>query len=110
MNIGGSVRINPLGLACLCGFVLLILYFNLGGGGENSAVRTGSGRKISMKELLSVSIEVAKRGGLEVKKIREAVSEIFLVLKDDALSKVTFSRLISEKSRRARREKAPTTR
>ena len=41
--------------------------------GDNSALEK-RGRMVSMRELLAVSIDVAKRGGFEVKKVRDQVS------------------------------------
>ena len=42
------------------------------GGGSDSALEK-TGRTVSMKELLAVAIDVAKKGGYEVKKVREQV-------------------------------------
>ena len=75
MNLGGSgVRVNPLGVVILVLVGILCLYYTFGGGGGGS----GSGvvkydRSVSMKKLLAVSIEMAKRGGAEVKRIRQKV-------------------------------------
>ena len=30
MNLGGSIRINPTGIAIICGIIILIVYFNSG--------------------------------------------------------------------------------
>lgn len=69
MNIGGSIRVNPLGLALLAFFALALLWWNFGGGGGGDSGEA----TVSMKQLLAVCIEAAKRGGKEVKKIREEV-------------------------------------
>ena len=66
MNAGGSVRLNPIGVAVLVLLGLLFLYLNMGSSSPDI-----NGDKVSMKRLLSVAIEVAKRGGAEVKTIRE---------------------------------------
>ena len=61
--MGGSIRINPCGLLCLGILSLLILYYTFG--------RTDNREKISIKVLLSASIDIAKKGGYQVKTIRE---------------------------------------
>ncbi len=74
MNFGGAVRVNPLGIALLVAVGLLVVYFNLGGSStSNPSSASGGvyGDRVSLKELLSVSIQAAKRGGQEVKRIRE---------------------------------------
>jgi len=58
-----SIRINPCGLLCLGIASLLILYYTFG--------RTDNREKISIKTLLSASIDIAKKGGHIVKTIRE---------------------------------------
>ena len=72
MNFGGSVRINPTGVAILCGIVILLVYFNSGGG--EGAGRPGPGgstaQTVNLKELLSVAISVAEAGGREVVAVR----------------------------------------
>lgn len=75
--MGGNVRVNPLGVGILVFFCIVLIYFNLGGGGSSSEAGSGptvkNGGKVSMKQLLAVSIQMAKRGGDEVKRIREQV-------------------------------------
>jgi len=78
MNLGGgSVRINPAGILLVAVVFILFVYFNLGGnnGGAVSSDDLESYQKmsdsVSLKSLLAVSIEMAKRGGAEVKRIRE---------------------------------------
>lgn len=71
MNFGGSVRINPLGLVVLTVVALIIIYFNFGRNSVGNQAQ--SHQSISMKALLAVSIEMAKRGGTEVKRIREQI-------------------------------------
>ena len=63
--LGGSIRLNPCGLLCLGLASLLILYYTFG--------RADDREKISIKVLLSASIDVAKKGGYIVKSIREKV-------------------------------------
>ena len=67
MNFGGSVRVNPTGVAIMCGIVILIIFFNSGGGGSasNKAAQT-----INLKQLLSVAIAAAEAGGREVVAVR----------------------------------------
>ena len=74
MNLGGSVRINPTGVAILCGVIILLVYFNSGGGGAALSGRPGgaaSSQTVSLKELLSVAISVAEAGGREVVAVRK---------------------------------------
>ena len=79
MTCGGNIRLNPLGILFLTVVVVVLIYFNTGGGPpevDNYAKVSGT---VSMKSLLAVSIEMAKRGGREVKRIRELVSFIFML-------------------------------
>lgn len=69
MNVGGSIRVNPLGLAIIVIMALGLLYFTFGSDSKSSP----EGQMVSMKQLLAVGIEMAKRGGAEVKRIREQV-------------------------------------
>ena len=79
MNLGGgSVRINPAGVLLVAVVFILFVYFNLGG--NNGAVSPDDlesyqkmSDSVSLKSLLAVSIEMARRGGAEVKRIREQV-------------------------------------
>ena len=75
MNFGGSVRINPTGVAILCGIIILLVYFNSGGGAAGGlAGRPGgstSSQTVNLKELLSVAISVAEAGGQEVVAVRK---------------------------------------
>ena len=82
MNLGGgSVRINPAGVLLVAVVFILFVYFNLGGnnGGAVSSDDLESYLKmsdsVSLKSLLAVSIEMARRGGAEVKRIREQVRQ-----------------------------------
>ena len=73
MNLGGSgVRLNPLGVVILVLVGILCLYYTFGGSGGGGGV-VKYDRSVSMKKLLAVSIEMAKRGGAEVKRIRQQV-------------------------------------
>ena len=72
MNFGGSVRLNPCGLAVLALVALALVYLNWPS--SYAGVSGNNDDYVSMKDLLSVSIEVARRGGREVKRIREEVS------------------------------------
>ena len=76
MNFGGSVRVNPTGVAILCGVIILLVYLNGGGGGGKFRDRTslktsGSGQTVNLKELLAVAISAAEAGGREVKAVRK---------------------------------------
>ena len=77
MNCGGgsSVRVNPIGIIFVCVVFIVLIYFNIGTKDSSSALKRDriTTETISLKALLSVSIEIAKRGGAEVKRIREQV-------------------------------------
>ena len=73
MNIGGSIRLNPCGLLVLGLLSLFLIYYTFGRSGNN-ATNTES---ISIKALLAASIDVAKKGGYQVKSIREQVRNVF---------------------------------
>ena len=92
MNFGGSIRVNPTGVALLCGLLILMVYLNSGGSSSNTDPRLrnqsdkskgGSSSntdprlrnqsdksKVDLKELLSVAIAVAEAGGREVVAVR----------------------------------------
>lgn len=67
MNFGGSVRINPTGVAILCGIVILIIFFNSGGSGPSH----NTSKTVNLKQLLSVAIAAAEAGGKEVVAVRK---------------------------------------
>ena len=73
MNLGGSVRINPTGVALICGIIILLVYFNSGSSSSSASVdpRLRSQSTVNLAELLSVAIAVAEAGGREVKEVRE---------------------------------------
>jgi hypothetical protein len=70
MNCSGTVRLNPWGALCVGLLLFFVVYFNLG----SSSTSLLTLNTVSLKSLLAASIEIAKRGGHEVKKIREMVS------------------------------------
>jgi len=70
MNLGGSVRLNPVGLAVLCGVVLLIIFFS-SGSSKAAGPEVSQSSKISLKKLLSVAIAAAEKGGDEVVAVRQ---------------------------------------
>ena len=72
MIIGGSIRLNPCGLLTLGLVTLFLMYYSFGW----ATNKNSHAESISIKSLLAASIDVAKRGGLEVKRIREQVSNI----------------------------------
>lgn len=64
MNLGGTVKLNPVGFAVLCGFsFILVLYCLAGRGAANT--------DISLKELLAAAVNVAEKGGEVVSKYRD---------------------------------------
>eukprot|EP00092_Neocalanus_flemingeri_P040989 GFUD01044632.1.p1 GENE.GFUD01044632.1~~GFUD01044632.1.p1 ORF type:complete len:346 (+),score=67.80 GFUD01044632.1:158-1195(+) len=67
MNFGGSVRVNPTGVAIMCGIVILIIFFNSGGRGSASSK---TAQTVNLKQLLSVAIAAAEAGGREVVAVR----------------------------------------
>ncbi len=75
MTIGGSIRINTLGLTVASLSVLGALWYCFG---VSSKVSYYHGPKpedaglVSVRQLLAVSLEAARRGGREVKRVREA--------------------------------------
>jgi len=70
MNCSGTVRLNPWGALFIGLLIFFVVYFNMG----NSGSTLITFNTISLKSLLVASIDIAKRGGFEVKKIREMVS------------------------------------
>ena len=77
MNLGGSVRLNPCGVAVITLLAAALIYLNWpwssSWSGPSPHHASSSDEEVSMKSLLSVAIEAAKRGGREVKRIREEV-------------------------------------
>ncbi|TRY79927.1 hypothetical protein TCAL_07065 [Tigriopus californicus] len=73
--MGGSVRINRWGLL-LVGAVAFLVFYTFRGGKSVDKPIPSSTAPVSLKELLSVAIEAAHRGGVEVKRIREQVDDI----------------------------------
>ena len=74
MNCSGTVRINPIGALLIGVVIILIVYFNFG---NNNIESISAYRTVSLKSLLVASVEIAKRGGAEVKAIREQVIIFF---------------------------------
>lgn len=85
VNFGGTVRVNPLGIALICGIIFLLIIFNSGGEKKpgklpgpglmetKSSLGVGGDGEVSLKKLLSVAIDVAQQGGSEVARIRNLV-------------------------------------
>jgi len=81
VNFGGTVRLNPLGIALICGIIILLVIFNSGGEKKPGKIpglmdsRSSLGEdvagEISLKRLLAVAIDVAEQGGAEVARIRK---------------------------------------
>jgi len=65
MIMSGSIRLNPCGLLVLGLLSLFLIYYTFGGADHRE--------KVSIKALLAASIDVAKKGGHQVKSIREQV-------------------------------------
>jgi inositol monophosphatase 3 len=61
-----NVRLNPVGLFVIVAAILCIFFYAFGIPGFSKNER------ISMRELLSVSVDLAERGGKRVKEIAEA--------------------------------------
>ena len=84
MNCGGgsSVRINPIGIIFMLVIFVIIVYFNLGSNDSRASLLNDrvTTEAVSLKALLSVSIEMARRGGVEVKRIREQVRKILFII------------------------------
>ena len=82
MNCGGgsSVRINPIGIIFMLVIFVIIVYFNLGSNDSRASLLNDrvTTEAVSLKALLAVSIEMARRGGVEVKRIREQVNTYIL--------------------------------
>jgi len=66
VNFGGVIRINPTALCIFCGAIVLIMLFNFGG-----SPSTAPPGKVSLKQLLAVSIQAAVEGGKKVVSVRE---------------------------------------
>jgi len=64
VNFGGVIRINPTALCVFCGVIVLIMLFNFGGSPTPPP-------KVSLKQLLAVSIQAAIKGGDKVVSVRE---------------------------------------
>ena len=84
MNCGGgsSVRINPIGIIFMLVIFVIIVYFNFGSNDSRASLLNDrvTTEDVSLKALLSVSIEMARRGGVEVKRIREQVRKILFII------------------------------
>ena len=65
IKIGGSLRLNPCGLLVLALGTLFILYYTFGSSDHRE--------RVSIKALLSAAIDVAKKGGQQVKMTRDQV-------------------------------------
>jgi len=74
VTFGGSIRLNPVGILLVGVALILLIWFNIGPSAHisNNGV-TKVSKTVSLKSLLAVSIEMTKRGGMQVKKIRDMV-------------------------------------
>ena len=70
---GSTIRFNPIGMIFICVLVVVLIYFNYGGNNSIDTRDSITNEVISLKALLAVSIEMAKRGGVVVKTTREQV-------------------------------------
>jgi inositol monophosphatase 3 len=62
-----NIKLNPLGVCLILLGIGCIIFYAMGG-----TKWFQSEQKVSMKQLLAVGIDLAKRGGLRVKEIRES--------------------------------------
>ena len=96
MNCGGgsSVRINPIGIIFMLVIFVIIVYFNFGSNDTRASLLNDrvTTEAVSLKALLSVAIEMARRGGVEVKRIREQVNAYRTT--DFALNSVKYYALL----------------
>jgi len=78
MAFGGTVRVNPLGVAIMTALCLVFLYISLPAKSISSGEKSAEDKSalVSLKRLLAACIEAAERGGREVRQIREGVSEL----------------------------------
>lgn len=87
MNLGGTVRVNKCGLIFIgvVGFLILFYAYGGGGGGSGDSALSSalasspsvlSSDKVSLRELLSAAIDVAKRGGVEVVDVRKSSANL----------------------------------
>ena len=87
MNLGGAIRINKCGVTILLvvAVLLLLLFYNsqkspdipssAGFGGASSSKISqafNDGRQISVQALLIAAVDVAERGGNEVREVRQS--------------------------------------
>jgi len=66
MNFGGSIRINPVGVAVVTFILIILIFFNSGGSNVAELKAT-----VNLKQLLSVAISAAERGGEQVVAVRK---------------------------------------
>jgi len=69
MNLGGSVRVNPVGITALVMIVMVLIF--LYSGGSSAGGKLQKDGVIQLRQLLTVAIAAAKQGGLEVKAVRD---------------------------------------
>lgn len=72
MNLGGTIRLNPLGFCILVGaFLILLLYMTSGSSSASDMKKQESSTStVNLKSLLIAAVEVAEKGGSEVKATR----------------------------------------
>ena len=74
-----SININPVGLTLIALFALGFVYVMFGSGigmatlGFGSSGSEAGPGEVSLRQLLTVAVEAAKRGGKEVKRVRDLV-------------------------------------
>lgn len=64
MNLGGTVKLNPVGFAVLCGLSFILILYCLAG-------RRTANTDVSLKELLVAAINIAEKGGQVVIKFHD---------------------------------------
>ena len=74
-GIGDSIRVTPCGIMVTSLALLFAVYWTVGTEDSLEAAlhREATHQTISLKSLLTASVEMAKLGGLEVKEVRQQV-------------------------------------
>lgn len=73
---GGTIKLTPAGVLVLAATLLLVLVYYARSGGsndnKNKNVAAGESYEVSLRKLLALSLELAEKGGLAVKDVRES--------------------------------------
>lgn len=65
MNFSGTIKLNPLGICVLLGLTFMLLLYTFG---RNPLVK----REINLKNLLIAAINIAEKGGEEIKVVSKS--------------------------------------